>query len=293
VEGGGIWGSGGVSADAQGNIYCVTGNAGINGFNLEKGGDNCCESVLKLRVEGDSLVFSRQPGEFYVPANWKALDAADVDMGGSSALILPEYAGSSSPRMLVTCGKDGLIYLVNRDRLGGVGSEVYKERLFGDEEAEYHSNIKTTPAYFDGGSAGRFVYVAGDQKGPKGQAGMVGMRLTNGPDGRARLNMAWTLKHTMEQPGAPTVSSNSERDPIVWVVESNKDGADNGPPGVLYAVDALTGRELYTSKEDPTRDVLTDARKFCCPTVANGKVYVGAHGVVAYGLLKSARGGHK
>jgi hypothetical protein len=97
----------------------------------------------------------------------------------------------------------------------------------------------------------------------------------------------------MEQPGAPTVSSNGARDGIVWVVESNKDGADHGPPGVLYAVHAVTGKILYTSKEEASRDVLDDARKFCCPTVANGRVFVGTHGVAAYGLIGRTKGVRK
>jgi hypothetical protein len=64
-----------------------------------------------------------------------------------------------------------------------------------------------------------------------------------------------------------------------------------GPPSVLYAFDAVTGKPLYNSNEDATRDVLGDGRKFSCPTVANGRVFVGTDGVAAYGLLREKAGG--
>ncbi len=280
IEGGGIWGSAGVSADQDGNLYAVTGNGG---YNLDKGGHNVCESVLRLTPDGDGLKMS----DYYVPANWKDLDAADVDMGGSSAIVLPDQPDTITPHLVVTCGKDGLIYMVNRDKLGQVGGEVYKQRLFGDPNVSYHSNIKTTPAYFDGGEAGRFVYATGNETGPNGEAGVVALKVvTDGsPNGKSRLQTAWTLKQELHQPGAPTVSSNGSKEAILWVIESNKDDGDLGPPGVLHAFDAITGKTLYRSDEDPTRDTLEDARKFSCPTVANGRVFVGTHGIVAYGLL--------
>jgi len=290
VDGGGMWGSAGASADKEGHLYVVTGNGG---YNLDRGGDNVCESILRLTPAGDEIKFTKDPKDYYVPDNWKQLDAADVDMGGSSAIVLPDQPGTSTPRLVVTCGKDGLVYMVDRDRLGGVGGELFKQRLFGDPNVEFHSNIKTTPAYFDGGPAGRFVYVTGNETGPNGEAGAVGLKIEpESPGGRARLKVAWTLKHELHQPGAPAVSSNGQKDAIVWVIESNKDDGEMGPPGVLYAFNALTGKTLYHSNEDPTRDLLEDARKFSCPTVANGRVFVGTHGVVCYGLLreKNVRG---
>lgn len=281
LSGGGMWGTGGVSADDQGNLFCVTGNGG---YTLDKGGDDVCESILRLKPAGDSLLFSKEKSDYYVPDNYKALDNADEDMGGSSAIVLPEGTGAGSGKRIVTCGKDGLVYLADRNTLGGVGGELYKQRLFGDAKGNYHSNIKTTPAFFDGGPKGQFVYVSGNETGPNGEAGVVALKL-DAATGRARLQTAWTLKKTMHQPGAPTVSSNGEKSAILWVIESNKDDGDLGPAGVLHAFDALTGRTLYRSDDDPTRDTLEDARKFSCPTVANGRVFIGTHGVVAYGLL--------
>jgi outer membrane protein assembly factor BamB len=291
VDGGGIWGSGGVSADKEGNLYCVTGNGG---YDLPKGGSNVCESVLRLSPRGDQIVLSGDPRDYYVPANYEELDSADVDMGGSSAILLPDQPGTKTPHLVVTCGKDGLFYVVNRDHLGGLGGEIQKQRIFGDPKSRYHSNIKSTPAYFDGGAAGRFVYISGNETGPNHEAGLAALKIgtENGEtDGKTKLTVAWTLPNPLNQPGAPTVSSNGEKDAIVWLIESNKDDGEMGPPSVLYAFDAVTGKPLYNSNEDATRDVLGDGRKFSCPTVANGRVFVGTDGVAAYGLLSEKAGG--
>ena len=284
VDGGGIWGSGGVAADAQGNIFCVTGNGN---YNLDKGGANVCESILKLAPDGDDLRLGTDPANWYVPSNWKQLDAADVDMGGSSPILLPDLPNVKTPHIVVTCGKDGLVYMANRDSLGGVGGEIQKQRLFGDPKTTYHSNIKTTPAYFDSGASGRFVYVTGNETGPGGNAGIVALKL-GAQSGKPHMDVAWTLKKPLYQSGAPFVSSDGAQGGIVWVIESNKDDGDVGPPGILHAFNAVTGNEIYRSDEIPTRDTLEDARKFSCPTVANGRVFVGTHGVVCYGLLANS-----
>lgn len=287
ADGGGIWGAGGISADEDGRLYCVTGNGA---FDLDKGGSNVCESILRLTPQGSEILFSGDKKDYYLPANWKQLDAADVDLGGSSPILLPAIPQFGQTRLLLTCGKDGLVYLTRRDALGGVGGELQKQRLFGDPKAAYHSNIKTTPAYFDGGEGGRFVYVTGNETGPNGEAGMVALRLQRSDD-RPVLSVAWTLKRPLFQPGAPFVSSDGAKNGIVWVVESNKDDGDLGPPGVLYAFDAVSGETLFRSNQNAARDTLGDARKFSCPTAANGRVFVGTHGIVAYGVRSGSRNG--
>jgi hypothetical protein len=284
VDGGGMWGAAGLSADKDGTLYAVTGNGD---FTLGQHGDNVCESIVRLKPEGNELKFSKNPNDFYVPSNYKQLDASDSDLGGSSCVVLPDQPGTSTPRLIVTCGKDGLVYMVNRDNLGGIGGELYKQPLFGNAATHSFGIIITSPAYFDSGKD-RYVYVSGGGTGPNGEHGLVALRITaDSPNDRAKLATAWTLKKEIDMPGAPFVSSNGKNEGIVWLIVSHKDGADMGPPGTLYAFSAVTGETLYQSDTDPTRDELTDARKFSCPTVANGRVFIGTHGVVAYGLLGS------
>jgi outer membrane protein assembly factor BamB len=281
VFGGGIWGSAGVAADRAGDLYCVTGNGG---YNLDKGGDDVCESILRLHPENDRLSFDRAKG-YYVPKNYADLDNADADLGGSSTIVIPDLPGPT-PHVTLTGGKDGLVYMVNRDNLGGLGGELFKVREFGSDNSDYFSDIKTTPAYFR--KTGRhFVFFSGNLTGPSGKGGVIALEIVLGPKGTPVLKYTWGLPAALHQPGAVTVSSNGENEPIVWVVESNKDDGDFGPPGVLYAIDATSGNVLYRSDSNGDHDLIVDARKFCCPTVADGRVYVGSRGVVAFGLLPS------
>src|SRR5205085_8166842 len=78
-------------------------------------------------------------------------------------------------------------------------------------------------------------------------------------------------------PGAtPSISANGTSDAIVWVLQTSAYGSGSS---VLRAYDAADiGTELYDTlaAEGGVRDDPGGAVKFSVPTVANGKVYVGA-----------------
>jgi len=275
TDGAGIWSGGGVAADTAGNIYAATGNGDFDGF---RGGDNLAESVVRLHTSG-VFGFDRDMRDFYTPANYKFLDDEDEDLGGATVLVLPDQPATSTPHLLFTCGKDGLAYLLNRDSLGGIGGEIQKLRLFSDPKAIYHEGIRSTSAYYDAGAKGRYIYVAGDQPGPSTR-GMVCLRLGASPPGNPlHMSPVWTLKQDFNGPSSPVVSSNRESNAIVWLVETN-----DGEQSALRAYNALTGVELYNSNKGPGADRFTGGRRFTSPIVANGRVFVGASGVVCYGL---------
>jgi len=83
--------------------------------------------------------------------------------------------------------------------------------------------------------------------------------------------------------GTPTVSADSvgATDALVWAIggqvqDQNNNG--NGPPtspGVLYAFDATTMQQKYSSTNTCTSDAINPSTKFSVPTVANGYVYLG------------------
>src|SRR5665811_234805 len=58
---------------------------------------------------------------FCAPANWIALNAGDVDLGALGVTLLPGAA--------VVVGKDGVAYLLNTDRLGGIGGQTSSRQL--------------------------------------------------------------------------------------------------------------------------------------------------------------------
>jgi outer membrane protein assembly factor BamB len=274
TDGAGIWSGGGVSSDGS-SLYAVTGNGD---FDLNRGGRNTGQCVLRL---SPTLAFSRQAKDYYTPSNYKYLDEQDEDLGGATALVLPPQPGRR-PNLLFTGGKDGLAYLVDRDRLGGVGGEVQKERLFSPVDAPYHEGIRATPAYFDGGAAGRYLFVAGDQPGPNDNLGIAALRLDLDPrSNETRFRRAWTLKKAINGPSSPIVTSDGPRDAVVWIVETNDGEGSN-----LRAYEATTGALLYNSNEDEKSDRFDEGRRFTSPIVADGRVFVGARGVVCFGLTQ-------
>jgi hypothetical protein len=106
---GGIWASGGPSVDSQGNVWAVTGNSPPNLLERTWG-----VSVLRwapglpLRLTGT-----------YTPWNHCQLDTGDIDLCGSGVSLLPDVRGTSTPRMAVVGGKQGNVYLIDRDHLPG------------------------------------------------------------------------------------------------------------------------------------------------------------------------------
>ena len=88
-------------------------------------------------------------------------------------------------------------------------------------------------------------------------------------------------------PGAtPAISANGNTNGIVWLIETKAwNGGDK--PSILHAFDASNvARELYNSEENSARDRAGLTLRFTIPTVANGRVYVGAKKEVdAYGPL--------
>jgi hypothetical protein len=106
---GGIWASGGPSVDADGNVFVVTGNSPPNLLERTWG-----VSVLRF-APGVPL---RLTGT-YTPWNHCQLDTGDIDLCGSGVSLLPDVRGTSTPHMAVVGGKQGNVYLIDRDHLPG------------------------------------------------------------------------------------------------------------------------------------------------------------------------------
>src|SRR5262249_39715279 len=132
-----------------------------------------------------------------------------------------------------------------------------------------------TPAYFDAGDAGVFIYYAGSG------SDLRAFRFSNG------LLSTSPTSHssaTYTYPGAtPIISANGTSNGIVWA------GAQSNP-AVLHAYDATDlSRELYNSNQAGSRDRLGPGVKFATPTVADGKVFVGtSNSLTIFGLFEVA-----
>ncbi len=104
----GMWGAGGTVIDAAGNVFVTTGNSSEeSGATPGTWGNTLLQwdATLHLRAS-------------YSPFNYCLLDRGDTDLGGASALVLDEPRATST-HLMVFGGKQGNVYLVDRDHLAG------------------------------------------------------------------------------------------------------------------------------------------------------------------------------
>jgi hypothetical protein len=248
---GGIWMSGGApAADSSGNLYVITGNGDFDG-NTQFG-----DSFLRLSTGGGINVTS-----FFSPNNQASLSSGDLDLGAGGAAILVDQ--STAPNHLVIGGgKEGAMYLLNRDNLGGNSSnDGGAVQIF-----SVGNRIFATPAFWQ-----NTLYI-----GPISDH--VKSYTLNGA-GRFNTSPASQSPGSFRFPGAtPSISAQGSSNGIVWAIE-------NGGTAILHAYDATNlGSELWNSANNDA-DRAGGGVKFTVPTVANGKVYVGtASEISVYGL---------
>ena len=258
---GGIWQGGDAPAtDASGNIYFITGNGTFNA-----GSGNYADSFVRVAPSGTNLNLA----DYFAPYNQQNLADADLDLGSGGLLLLPDSAGSTNhPHLLAGAGKEGVIYLLDRDNLGqfnAANNSNAVQTVAGGNTAWSFA----TPAYFN-----NRLYYLGANDALKAY-GISGGLLTATPVDAGSATFSW--------PGAtPAISANGTNAGIVWLVQTTG-GA--GGHEILHAFDAgsLTN-ELYNSAQAGTRDDAGSAIKFIVPTIANGKVYMGgASSLTVYG----------
>jgi outer membrane protein assembly factor BamB len=104
---GGIWQSGqGPVADAQGNVYLMTGNGT---FDADTNGKNFGSSLVKLDLQGQTLAVV----DYFTPCNFKFLNDRDLDLGSSGPVLIPD-----TPARIIGGGKEGVLYLLSPTNLG-------------------------------------------------------------------------------------------------------------------------------------------------------------------------------
>ena len=255
---GALWmGGAAPAADPQGNVYVVSGNGK---FDADANGLDFGDSVVKLSTPALALT------DYFTPFNQLHLDKADIDLGSSGAVLLPDNVGSASHRhLLVTAGKEGRIYLLDRDELGHFRADSDGQIVQSIPDAA--GAVFGGPAYFNNTL---YFAAANDQ-------------LKAFPIAEAHIAPTPVSQsaQVLSYPGAvPAISANGSSNGIVWLIEY-------GLAGQLHAFDAANlANELYNSQMNAERDALGVTIKFSVPTIANGRVYVGTSNSLAiFGLL--------
>ena len=101
----------GLATDPSGNLFFVTGNGT---FDVNTGGVDYGDSLLRLDQTSGSVA------QYFTPYDQANMNANDLDLGSGGVTLLPDQAGSTAhPHLALTAGKNGTIYLVDRDAMGG------------------------------------------------------------------------------------------------------------------------------------------------------------------------------
>jgi hypothetical protein len=210
-------------------------------------------SVLKLVQGAGTLTLA----DYFTPYNQASLSSTDSDVSSCGTVVLPDQPGSI-PHLLVASGKEGTVYLLNRDNMGQYNSS-------GDTQIVQELPLAvgamfSTPVYWNG-----TVYFGGNAH-PIQAFSLNGGLLSTPP-----------MAQSTKMPGAraPTISASGTTNGILWIMS-----------GPLNAFDATTLKLLYNTNQAGTRDLLPPVANFVTQTVANGKVYVGTRqSLMVYGLL--------
>ncbi len=281
-EAGGMWESGmGIAADAQGSLYVTTGNGTVGQGNLFSSSSNGTnenspnpdpanltnrsESALKLTPSGNTM----QVSSYFTPTNYVDLNTNDLDYGVMGTFLIP------NSNLFVTGCKDGNIYLLDKDNMGGYSS-VANQVV---QTIPINNAMHCQPSFFQG-AGNAYVYFWSENDKLRSYAfnnGKFAFTPTTSPDSGPGGGSGAML----------SVSSNGTSNGILWAwYASTGDAGGQTSPGILRAFDASNiTKELWNSGQN-ANDFPGYYAKFCAPTIANGKVYLGtfSHKVIVYGL---------
>jgi hypothetical protein len=263
---GGIWmGAGGPSADAAGNVFLVTGNGTLGPSLTLTQPEGFGDSFVKLTTTGGLAV-----ADYFTPFNEAILAEMDLDLGSEAGLI-PPAQGGPFPDEIIGAGKQGTIYVVNRDSMGkyNPNANLVVQTITGSSSGYYGG-----AAYWNGS-----VYIGG-QNDFLDMYSLTNGLLSSSPTHQSPSSFALGT--------TPSISANGTSNGIVWAIER---ALAPGKPAILHAYDATNvSTELYNSGQNATRDQLSAGCRFSVPTIANGKVYVGTgKNLAVFGPLTASR----
>jgi len=283
--GGGIWQSGsGLASDGAATILLSTGNGAVPQTPTPGHSPpaNLGQSVVRLRVQSDG---SLKATDFFAPFEAQTLDTWDADFGSGGVTGLPNaYFGTPEiPHLAVEVGKDGYVYLLNRDNLGGFaqgpsGADEVVQRI------GPYGGVWSRPGVWPGEGGWVYIPTASGGESASGSAGNLRVyKYGLSGSGKPTLALRATSKDAFGfTTSAPVITSEGTNPgtALVWLVWSPN---GSGEGAQLRAYDPTPN-----SHEEPvlafSAPVGTSA-KFATPGVGAGKLFVGTRDghVLAFG----------
>lgn len=316
---GGIWGAGGAAIDPHGGIFVGT---GANFGSLKVQPHDWTQSVLQFTDSpeiGLVLRATYTPFNYGETANADI----DLGSGGVCLIPALNAGETATPHLMAIGGKQGNVYLLDRSRLPGgvverppIGGDSASDasllsplpqlqfgrpgplNVFGpyseSKGAINKARSRSVPAYFRSAGGRHYLFVTGHTKTDEDSDTntppcLARLRVVTAPGRPAYLEVdQFEQSLVFENPGSPVVSSRGGQDAIVWVLDANALRTapllgDGAPKPVLYALDALTLKLLWSSAEGS----LPTSGKYNEPLLVRDMVFVGTDRIHAFGLGQS------
>ncbi len=284
---GGLWGRQGASIDSTGTAWSPTGDGVYDPENHTFG-----NGLIAVQAEGNQLKLK----DWFEPPNWFWMRKRDLDMQVTPAIF--KYDGQE---LLATGSKACRVYLLDTKASGGDDHEtpLAQTQLLCNEETNFASaGIWGSLASWQDSEGSRWIltpfwgavhreFHPPTSYGPVTHGAVVALKLKTKSPGKYDIVPVW-MSRDMNRAEPPVVANGvvfaygsgenteqayAQRGLYDYSVERIK----NSTHAVLYALDAETGKELYSSG-----DQITSFNHFSGLSVANGRVYIATYDSVLY-----------
>jgi hypothetical protein len=312
---GGMWASAGPAVDANGIVYATTGN-GTTANEITP--NYWSQSVLQWSAGSPLTLLGT-----YTPFNYCDMDQYDTDLAGGAPIVLPDLgsANTSTPHLLAFGGKQGNMYLLDRDHMPGSltvrsgcstnsatdlsllppgGQPQFNGapgpiNIFGPYSEDYtngdNAKSRATPAYFRGADGTNYLFATGSTKQTFSSEAtvppcVVRLKIVTSPGTPAYLALDQSQNSiTMLSPGSPVVTSSGSANAIVWVLVGNV-------PRTVNLLDPYVGHPILYALDqnlnilwNSSQTQLNAGGKYMIPAFARGTVFVGTDRIQAFGLV--------
>jgi outer membrane protein assembly factor BamB len=279
--GGGMWGRQGPAIGADGTMYTGTGDGKWDPENGVYG-----NGIIGVKQNPQTKALDLV--DYYGPSNAEWLAKRDLDMQ-----VTPVIFNFKGREMMIDASKECRLYMMDTKSIGGDDHRTpeYRTPLFCNEDVNFASaGVWGSLASWEDAKGTRWVL--SPFWGPKHSAfkapiengetkfGAIAAFKVEDKGGKLVLAPAW-ISRDMNHAEPPVIANgvvftygNGEDTDQAYPDVGLADTADRRIPGsthaVLYALDAQTGKELWSSGEQ-----IKSWNHWSGITVANGRVYIG------------------
>jgi hypothetical protein len=273
-SGAGIWQSGaGLTSDGAGTLFVTTGNTGAPSTPIpgKSPPASLGESVVRLTVQADG---SLKAIDFFAPFDAAQLDTWDADFasGGITGLNEQYFGTTATPHLAVVVGKDGYVYLLNRDDLGGMmqgpsNSDKVIQRI------GPYGGVWSRPGIWPGDGGWVYIPTASGGTSASGSTGFLRVyQYGLSGTGQPSLSLQATSSDAFGfSSSAPTITSDgtSSGSALVWTIWT-PNGSGTGAQLRAYDPIPVAGKPVLRWSAP-----IGTSAKFATPGVGAGRLYVG------------------